>query len=452
MNFSEMKQGVFVAKMDIIVNPTGRLQGEIQALSSKNYTTRYLLAAALADGTSTILYPALSEDGEAMRRCIRDLGARLEEDDEKIVITGFGRHPRPVKELDVGNAGAVLRFILSIAALLPEEVTFVNRYPQSLGKRPHDDLIMALQDMGAEITHHNGRLPITVKGGRLRGGRIRVSGKVSSQYLSSLLFLTPLLDEDSEIEVLHDLKSKVVVGQTLEVLSQAGIHVEASEDLMHYRVPGRQRYKAQTYIVQGDYPGSAAILAAAAVTQSDVKVHRLTEDSRQGERAVVDVLRAMNVPLEHQNGTVHVRGNGRLKAVEFDGDAFTDAVLAMVAASVFAEGTSRFYNVENLRYKECDRITDFLTELRKAGANVEERKDEIIVHGRPEGVEGGVEIDAHFDHRVIMALSVVGLRAARPIRIRDAHHVAKSYPQFFDHMKALGAQVEWVDSRTDTSS
>lgn len=432
--------------MDIIVKPTGKLNGEIQALSSKNYTTRYLLVAALAEGTSTILHPAHSEDGEAMRRCIRDMGAVIEEDEEKIVVTGFGRQPRAAKELDVGNAGAVLRFILSIASLMPEPVTFVNRYPQSLGKRPHSDLIEALQGMGVDIEHEDGRLPITLRGGRPRGGRIRVSGSVSSQYLSSLLFLTPLLEEDSEIEVLHDLKSKVVVGQTLEVLAQAGIVVEASEDLMHYRIPGRQKYRAQTYTVQGDYPGSAAVLAAAAVTQSDVALHRLTEDSKQGERAVVDVLRAMEVPLTHQDGVVHVKGNGRLRAVTFDGDAFTDGVLAMVAASVFAEGTSRFYNVENLRYKECDRITDFLAELRKAGANVEEKRDEIIVHGRPEGVEGGVDIDAHFDHRVIMALTVVGLRAAAPIRIRDAHHVAKSYPQYFDHLKSLGAQVEWVQS------
>ncbi|MFD0671865.1 3-phosphoshikimate 1-carboxyvinyltransferase [Cohnella sp. GCM10027633] len=429
--------------MDMIVTPTGRLQGEIQALSSKNYTTRYLLVAALAEGTSTILHPAHSEDGEAMRRCIRDLGAVVEEDDEKIVITGFGRNPHPAKELNVGNAGAVLRFVMSIAALLPE-VRFVNAYPQSLGKRPHDDLIAALESMGVQIDHEQGKLPMTIRGGNPRGGKIQVSGNVSSQFLSSLLFLTPLLDEDSEIEVLHDLKSKVVVGQTLEVLAQAGIVIEASDDLMHYRIPGKQKYRAQTYVVQGDYPGSAAILAAAAVTDSDVVVHRLMENSKQGERAVVDVLKAMQVPLTHENGIVHVKGNGKLVAGEFDGDEFTDGVLAMVAASVFAEGTSRFYNVENLRYKECDRITDYLAELRKAGARVEEKQDEIIVHGRPEGVEGGVEIDAHFDHRVIMALTIVGLRSKQPIRIKDAHHVAKSYPHYFDHLKALGAQVEWV--------
>ncbi|GAB2692691.1 3-phosphoshikimate 1-carboxyvinyltransferase [Paenibacillus thermoaerophilus] len=430
--------------MKAIVRPTSSLKGEIQALSSKNYTTRYMLAAALAEGESTVRFPARSEDSDAMRRCIRDLGAELREEGETMTIVGFGRHPKPVKELDVGNAGAVLRFLMSVAAFCPE-VTFVNKYPQSLGKRPHQDLIDALQQMNVRVTHNDGKLPITIYGGSPKGGRIEVSGSVSSQYLSSLLFMTPLLDEDSEITVLHDLKSKIIVGQTLEVLEQAGIRIEASDDLMHYRVPGRQRYRPQEYVVQGDYPGSAAILAAAAVTESDVVVHRLSEFSRQGERAVVDVLRAMNVPLTHANGDVHVKGNGKLKAVEFDGDQFTDAVLAMVAAAVFAEGTSRFYNVENLRYKECDRITDFLNELRKAGADVEERQSEIIVHGRPEGVEGGVEIDAHFDHRVIMALTVVGLRSHKGLTIRDAHHVAKSYPQYFDHLRSLGAQVDWAD-------
>lgn len=429
--------------MDAKVLPTPSLSGEIQALSSKNYTTRYLLVAALAEGTSTIYYPAHSDDSDAMRRCIRDLGAVVEEDDEKIVITGFGKHPHPATELDVGNAGAVLRFLMAIAALLPE-VTFINRYPDSLGKRPHNDLITSLEQMGVEISHNEGKLPITIRGGKLQGGKITVSGNVSSQFLSALLFLAPLLEQDSEIEVLHDLKSKIVVGQTLEVLEQAGIDIEASADLMHYKIAGNQRYQAQTYYVQGDYPGSAAVLAAAAVTHSDVKIHQLMEQSKQGERAIVDVLRMMEAPLTHTNNTVHVQGNGKLKAVEFDGDAATDAVLAMVAAAVFAEGTSRFYNVENLRYKECDRITDYLAELRKAGAHVEEKQSEIIVHGRPEGVEGGVEINAHYDHRVIMALTVVGLRAKAPLLIKDAHHVAKSYPIFFDHLQALGAKVELI--------
>ncbi|WP_281887909.1 3-phosphoshikimate 1-carboxyvinyltransferase [Paenibacillus sp. YYML68] len=429
--------------MKAIVKPTPRLEGTINALSSKNYTTRYLLISALADGVSTVYFPAHSEDSDAMRRCIRDLGAEIEEDEEKMVIRGFGRNPKQVSELNVGNAGAVLRFLMSVAAFLPE-VTFVNKYPESLGKRPHDDLIETLGQMDVQVEHNAGKLPITIRGGSPKGGKLTVSGNISSQFLSSLLFVAPLLEEDTEITVLHDLKSKIIVGQTLEVIAQAGIQIEASEDLMHYKIPGGQAYKPQEYVVQGDYPGSAAILAAAAVTNSDVTVLRLAEQSRQGERACVDVLRAMGVDLTHENDIVHVRGNQTLKAGEFDGDHFTDAVLAMVAAAVFAEGTSRFYNVENLRYKECDRITDYLNELRKAGADVEERQSEIIVHGRPQGVTGGVEINAHFDHRVIMALTVVGLRSEQGLVINDAHHVAKSYPQYFDHLLSLGAQIELV--------
>lgn len=213
--------------MDVIVKPTPILNGEIGALSSKNYTTRYLLVGALAEGTSTIYYPAHSEDSDAMRRCIRDLGAVIEEDEEKAVITGFGKSPRDVKELNVGNAGAVLRFLMGVTAL-SKEVTFVNTYPESLGKRPHDDLIETLGQLGVEVEHNEGKLPITIRGGQPKGGKLTVSGEVSSQYLSALLFLTPLLAEDSEITVTGDLKSKVVIGQTLEVLEQAGITIHAN--------------------------------------------------------------------------------------------------------------------------------------------------------------------------------------------------------------------------------
>lgn len=435
--------GVVDKEMDVHVKPGKRLTGKLNPLSSKNYTTRYLLAAALAEGTSVISDPARSEDGDAMRRCLRDLGAYLVEDSEKITLTGFGRSPREVRELDPGNAGAVVRFLMAVGALLPE-VTFVNSYPDSLGKRPHGDLLHALEQLNVKTESRGGKLPITLYGGKPKGGQINVSGAVSSQYLSALLFLTPLLAEDSVIEVTGGLKSKPAIRQTLDVLREAGIAIEMSDDLLRYRVPGKQKYQANEYVVPGDYPGTAAVMAAAAVLPSDVSFVRMDEHSLQGERAIVDVLQAMGVPLKHEHGTVNIKGNGRLQSVEFDGDQATDAVLAMVAAAVFADGTSRFYNVENLRYKECDRISDFRTELLKAGARVEEKRDEIIVHGSPQGVKGGVEIQSHYDHRVIMALTVVGLRSDEGLIIRDAHHVAKSYPQFFNHLRSLGAEIEEV--------
>jgi 3-phosphoshikimate 1-carboxyvinyltransferase len=159
--------------MHVKVKPAARLDGEIQALSSKNYTTRCMLAAALAEGESELLYPARSDDSDALRRCLRALGAELEETEERLVIRGFGARPKAAKELDVGNAGAVLRFLMSVAALCPGDVSFPNKYPESLGKRPHLDLIHALEQMNVRVTHRDGRLPITIHGGAPRGGRIR---------------------------------------------------------------------------------------------------------------------------------------------------------------------------------------------------------------------------------------------------------------------------------------
>lgn len=450
------------------VYPARELRGEIDPPSSKNYTTRYLLVAALADGESLVRCPALdSEDSRALQRCLTALGARLERveasDGVHLRVRGFGGRPgtppplpaaggRP--GLDVGNAGTVLRLLLGLGALLPE-VTYVTPYPGSLGRRPNGDLLEALTALGVGVRSEGGRLPITLRGGEAvrRGGdgppgpvgrrAVAVSGSTSSQYLSSLLFLAPLLEGGLEISVTGDLKSKPAVRQTLEVIRAAGIAVDAAPDLTRFVVPGPQRYRAGTYTVPGDYPGAAAVLAAAAIVPSDVTVRRLFRDS-QGERAIVDVLAAMGADIEHDGERVRVRGGRPLKAIEFDGDLATDAVLAMVAAACFASGTSRFFNVANLRVKECDRITDYRGELLRAGADVDEGPAELIVRGRPDGIAGGAVVDSHLDHRVVMGLSIAALRARAPIVIRDAHHVGKSYPQFFAHMRALGARCERV--------
>ena len=222
-----------------------------------------------------------------------------------------------------------------------------------------------------------------------------------------------------------------------------GVDIEAADDLTHFRVEGPQSYQAGTYRVPGDWPAAAAILSAAAVVDSDVTVEGLVEDD-QGERRILDVLRDMGADVEVnlEAGWVRVRGGKPLQPVEVNGDLATDAVLSMVAMAAFADGTSRFYNVENLRYKECDRITDFCRELRKAGVNVEERQSEIIVHGRNDLLPGGAQIDAHYDHRVLMALTTIGLRCKEPLTLTDVHHVAKSYPDFFADMEQLGANLQ----------
>jgi len=430
--------------MKAYVRPTRGLSGRLDPPSSKNYTTRYLLVAALAEGESIVRFPAYSDDATAMRRCLTAFGAHIEDgSDERgpfVRVRGFAGAPANPGTVNPGNAGAVLRLLLGVGAQL-EQVRFETDFAESLGKRPHGDLLRALGDLGVEYESDDGRLPIVLRGSGLRGGRTWVSGAASSQYLSSLLFMAPLVGEDVEIEVRDGLLSQPLVRTTLEVMHQAGIEVEAAEDLMHFAISGGQSYKAGDYAVNGDYPSSAAILAAGAVAGGAFSIDRLFEDS-QGERAALSLLRQMGCLIEHDGRTVFFKSEGLLSAVEFDGDQATDAVLAMVAASTLAEGESRFYGIGNLRIKECDRISVPVRELKALGVDCEEGDEEIIVRGNPAGYEGGVAVETHHDHRVAQMLTIVGLRCRQGLTILNAENVNKSYPAFFADMISLGAQIE----------
>ena len=174
----------------ITVHRSSRLAGQIRVGGSKNYTSRYVLAATLADGVSVLHNPANIDDAQVMISCCRKLGARIEHTSEGLIVTGAGKRLQSPGELDVGNAGAVARFLMAIAAALPSPTRFVTPYPESLGRRPHDDLLQALSSLGCRCESRDGRLPITVGGGLRRGGHVRISGAVSSQFTSALLFGT----------------------------------------------------------------------------------------------------------------------------------------------------------------------------------------------------------------------------------------------------------------------
>ncbi len=430
--------------MRALVRPTHKLSGRLNPPSSKNYTTRYLLVAALADGESIVRFPAESDDAAAMRRCLRAFGAEIEDAIDAAGpharVRGFAGKPHNPGVINPGNAGAVLRLLMGVGAQL-DEIRFETDYADSLGTRPHGDLLQALEQLGVQCESRGGKLPVVLRGRQLRGGRIWVSGANSSQYLSALLFMAPLIGEDVEIEVRNGLVSQPLVHTTLEVMRQAGIDVEAGEDLLNFHIGGGQAYRAGEYSVNGDYPSSAALLAAGAVAGGDFTLDRLFADS-QGERAVVPLLRQMGCALEHDGRSVHFSGSGALRAVQFDGDRATDAVLAMVAAAALAEGESRFYGIGNLRLKECDRISVPVRELRGLGVDCEEGESEIVVRGNPDGYEGGVAVETHHDHRVAQMLTIVGMRCRRGLTILNAENVNKSYPAFFRDMISLGAQID----------
>ena len=432
----------------LYIAPSSLLMGEPVIPSSKYYTLRYLLAATLAEGESRVLFPAQSDDSEALLRGCRALGAELAWEDEqmhRLYVRGLGRpHCTTPVTISVGNAGAVLRLLLGVGAML-SEVTFVTDHPESLGKRPNRELLEALSALGAvcQGTGPEGHLPITLHGGKLHGGHVSISGARSSQYLSALLFLAPLIGEALDIEVVDELKSQSLVRTTLEVLREAGITITYDEALRHFSIAAGQRYQPHDYVIPGDYPSAAALLAACAVANdptSWVRIARLRPGEEIGE-ALLAALRAMGADLEVKGDYVTMCGGRRLQGIELDGDQLIDCIPVLVAAACFAEGESVFYNIENLHYKESDRINDLCAELRRAGCAVMPRQDAILVQGRPQGVEGGVVVDGHSDHRLLMALAIVALRSRRGLRLRGTQHISKSFPLFFEQLQLLGVDM-----------
>lgn len=414
---------------------------------AKYYTLRYLLAALLADGVSLVRNPARSDDTVALVRSLRALGADVTETqiagDWALRITGTGGQlsQPPDNTLAVGNAGAVLRLLLGIGGLLPE-ITFTTDHPDSLGRRPNADLLAALAQLGvtADAAGPDGLLPITLRGGAPAGGAVTVSGARSSQYLSALLYLAPLLPQGLRITVTDGLRSADIVRATLRVLAEAGIQVEAAADLRAFAIAGGQIYRPLDVAVPGDAPSAAALAVASLVLGRPVHLASL-DASLPESTALLAALEALGAPLTLTDGVLTVGAGATLHAVRLDGDPLIDSVPVLVAAACFAEGESRFENVANLRLKESDRIGDLCAELRHAGCDAQPFDDAIVVRGQPGGIVGGATVDAHDDHRLAQALALVALRSRHGLTITGADTVAKSYPSFFEDLRLLGAEA-----------
>lgn len=430
----------------IQIHPCEDLRGTLIPPSSKYHTLRYLLAACLAEGESVVNYPALSDDSTVLIAVCRALGAHIEEQaqvDGRVILhvqgTGGALHAPPQGALSVGNAGAVARLLLGLCALVPETIMLTTPYPESLGKRPNADLLVALQQLGVDVQSATleGTLPVTLCGARVHGGPVTISGRQSSQYLSALLFLGPLLAEGLEIAVTDGLVSASFVDLTIQILAQAGITIHELERHRRYLIPGNQHYRAGVYTVPGDYPSAAALLGAVAVVGGEITIQNLAEDDPDGN-AVLAAFAAMGVEITRRGHEITARVAGPLRGLDLDGAQVIDSVPVLAAAACFARTPSRIYNVANLHLKESDRIQDLADELNKLGCRITPLPDAIEIQPiEPGALRGGVTVEAHADHRLIQALTLVGLGSARPITIQHMQHIAKSYPRFFADVALL---------------
>ena len=409
------------------------LSGEVFAPPSKSYTHRAILITSLGPGGS-IKRPLLSADTRATISASQAFGAEIDID-EDVKIKGVADRPRtPEDVIDVLNSGTTLRFCSAVAALTEGAVLTGDA---SIRSRPNGPLLSSLSDLGAQAfsIRNNGKAPLVVRG-RMKGGTARLDGSVSSQFLSALLISAPLAEEETRIVIQGELKSRPYAEMTLDMLAEAGIRIEPGEQ--EFLVPGNQSFGLKGYTIPGDFSSASYPMAAAAVTGSEVTVKGVLP-SRQGDSAIIDILRRMGaeVSWDREKGDLRVRG-GELQAVDVDAGRTPDLVPTIAVLGALAKGKTTVFNAEHVRHKETDRLHAMAVELSRMGADIKERPDGLEITG---GVLHGAKVHGHHDHRIVMALAVAGL-VAGDTEIDTAESVDVSYPGFFAQMKGLGAEME----------
>ncbi|GIF46397.1 3-phosphoshikimate 1-carboxyvinyltransferase [Asanoa ferruginea] len=404
---------------------TAPLDATVRPPGSKSITNRALLCAALAPGTSTLTGALFADDTRAMLGAIAALGATVEADPAAATVTVAGVDPRAGRSdavVDARYSGTTSRFILPAAALRPGR-TVVDGTPQ-LRARPFGPVLDALRDLGALVSA-NGFLPATVSG-PLRGGPVRLSGHISSQFLSGLLMAGPLMTDGLSVELTSPLVSVPYVEMTKAVMAAFGVTVDGLEV-----APGS--YRATDYAVEPDASAASYFLGAAAIAGGTVTVRGLGTGSLQGDVGFADVLERMGAKVSRTADSLTVSGGGTLTGVDVDMADISDTAQTLAAVAVFADSPTRVRGIGFIRGKETNRVAAVVTELRRAGIDAVEDADGFTIHPGPPRPTRFATYD---DHRMAMSLSLLGLRAPG-IEIADPGCVAKTYPDFFSALAAL---------------
>jgi 3-phosphoshikimate 1-carboxyvinyltransferase len=425
---------------EVVVRKAERLKGEVCAPPSKAYTQRMLIAAMLSHGTSKISGPLFSDDTEATLRAVKALGAKVKAAEDCWTVDGTQPLKGAQKPIDCGESGATLRFMIPVAALAPESSVFV--LGKSLERRPIEPLLQSLKQLGVEAHSQSlgGKPSIVVQGGGIPGGKTAMRGDISSQFISGLMFACPMAQADTEITLATPLESKGYVQMTKAVLAGHGVKVHISEEFDRLRIPSNQTYQPCSHRVPGDFSSAAFLLAAAAITRSDVSVKNLDYEMVQGDKVILGILKRMSVNGVVCPDWVEIEGKGGLlEAVDLDARDIPDLVPVCTVLACYAKGTSKIHGAHRLRYKESDRLLSLHLELKKMGAQITMDENSLTVKG-PCALHGAT-IDPHNDHRIAMACAVAALGASGETRIQDAECVRKSYPKFFSDLRELGVDV-----------
>ena len=433
----------------LTLQPISSINGEVFLPGSKSLSNRALLIAALANGTTKITNLLVSDDINHMLNALTSLGIKYElsECGTECTVIGnngfFNNKADSPLELYLGNAGTAMRPLC--AALAASEGEFILTGEPRMKERPIGHLVDALEQLNADIEYLENKdyPPVKITGKALGSkfentesvSKVTIDGSISSQFLTAVLMIAPLLAINTEIEIEGELVSKPYIDITLNIMQRFGVEVE-NNNYQSFVIRGGQSYQPLArYMVEGDASSASYFLAAGAIKGGEVTVHGVGKLSVQGDKHFADVLEKMGAEVIWHDESITIKGKP-LTAVDMDMNHIPDAAMTIATAALFAKGTTSIRNIYNWRVKETDRLSAMATELRKVGAQVVEGEDYISVTPPAQLIHA--EIDTYNDHRVAMCFSLVAL-SDTPVTINDPGCTAKTFPDYFDKLAEVSA-------------
>ena len=415
----------------LVLKKISKIDGTIKLPGSKSISNRALLLAALAEGPAQLTNLLQSNDVNHMCDALKTLGLDLVRnlDECTVNFNGCGG-PLPAGNFDLylENAGTAVRSMT--AALCLGKGNYRVDGNERMRERPIKHLTDALKPLGADISHeiNDGFLPLNIKANGLKGGYCEVDGSISSQYLTALLQTAPYAENDVHIKVIGELTSKPYIDMTIKLMEKFGVSVE-NINFSEFKIKAGQRYKnPESFYVEGDASTASYFLGSAAIG-GKVRVYGCGNNSLQGEAGFATVMEKMGAKVEYGDNYIEVESTGKLKGVDADMNNMTDTGMTLAVVAMFAEGKTAIRNIYNWRVKETERIVAVASQLRKAGAHVEEGHDYIII--TPPEKTQDAEIETFDDHRMAMAFSLLSFGEGE-ITILDPGCTRKTFPTYFD--------------------
>jgi len=426
-----------------IVKKIENLNVETTAPPSKAHTLRALIIGSLAEGTTVIKNPLLGQDQLNVINCLKKLGVKIEQTADKITVEGSGGKysprcdrvatGRPIEsELNVGESGVGMNFLGAAANLSDKPVIITGS--RRLTERPIDEVVNGMKQLGCKIDYldKGGFPPVKIYGGGIKGGNAIIKGSKTSQYFSAIVISSPYAQAGVTLNCIDEMTEKPYFDISLQMMSEFGIDV-VNKNYKQITVPSGKKYSAREMTIEGDYSSASFFFLAAAICKSKVTISGLRIDTKQGDKAFLNLIEKMGCKISEKKDKISIEG-GELAAIEQDMSDVPDLVPPTAIAAAFAKGRSQLTNIGHLRLKECDRLAVIASELNKMGVSAKCDEDSLIIEGTRQA--HGAKIDPHNDHRIAMSFATAGLAIGGQI-IENENCVAKSFPDFWERFEVF---------------